>query len=118
MAHFRAMTLGNVVIIGRKTFESIGKPLPGSETIVVTRDPSFHPEGVHVVHSLEAAMDLAAVRARDMNAAEIIIAGGGEDSDLDPIVHRSLGLLAQPIRIALGGLQLQRHLKLAVFPLD
>ena len=78
LKRFRQITWGKPLVMGRKTFESIGKPLPGRETIVVTRDPSFHPEGVHVVHSLEAAMDLAAVRARDMNAAEIIIAGGGD----------------------------------------
>jgi dihydrofolate reductase len=78
LKRFRQITWGKPLLMGRKTFESIGKPLPGRETIVVTRDPSFHPEGVHVAHSLDAAMDLAAVRAREMNAAEVVIAGGGD----------------------------------------
>ena len=64
--------------MGRKTFESIGRALPGRETIVVTRDPTFAPPGVLVAHNLDAALDLAAERARVMGADEIIIGGGGE----------------------------------------
>ena len=64
--------------MGRKTFESIGRALPGRETIVVTRDPAFAPFGVLVAHNVEAALELAAERARDMGADDIIIGGGGE----------------------------------------
>ena len=64
--------------MGRKTFESIGRALPGRETIVVTRDPAFAPSGVLVAHRLDAALELAAERAHALGADEIIIGGGGE----------------------------------------
>ena len=64
--------------MGRKNFQSIGRPLPGRETIVVSRDPAFAPPGVIVAHELDAALDLASERARAMGADEIIVAGGGE----------------------------------------
>ncbi len=65
--------------MGRKTFQSIGRPLPGRETIVVTRDAAFAaPEGVHVAHGLDAALALAQRRAQAMGADEIILAGGGD----------------------------------------
>ena len=78
LKRFKALTWGKPLVMGRKTYESIGRPLPGRETIVVTRDPAFRPEGVHVAHSLEAALDLAAACARDLGAGEIMIAGGGD----------------------------------------
>ncbi len=78
LKRFKALTWGKPLVMGRKTYNSIGRPLPGRETIVVTRDASFRPEGVHVARSLEAALDLAAMRAREMGAGEIIVAGGGE----------------------------------------
>ena len=78
LKRFRALTWGKPLVIGRKTFESIGHALPGRETIVVTRDPAFASLGVFVAHSLDAALDLGAERARIMDADEIIIAGGGE----------------------------------------
>ena len=78
LRRFKALSWGKPLIMGRKTYESIGRPLPGRETIVVTRDNAFRPEGVHIVHSLEAALDLALACARDMGAGEIIVAGGGD----------------------------------------
>ena len=66
------------MIMGRKTYASIGKPLPGRETIVVTRDPSFSVEGVHVAHSVDAAVKLGEERARAMGVDEIMVVGGGE----------------------------------------
>jgi dihydrofolate reductase len=67
------------MIMGRKTYESIGRPLPGRETIVLTRDKSFSaPQGVHVVSTIEDALSLAADRVQAMGADEIILAGGGE----------------------------------------
>ncbi len=78
LKRFKALTWGKPLIMGRKTYDSIGLPLPGRETIVITRDRSFKAEGVHCAHSLEAALDLAEACARDLGAAEIIIAGGGE----------------------------------------
>ena len=78
LKRFKALTWGKPLVMGRKTFESIGRALPGRETIVVTRDPAFAPSGVLVAHNLDAALDLAAKRARAMGTDEIIIAGGGE----------------------------------------
>ena len=75
---FKALTMGKPMVMGRKTFESIGRPLPGRETIVVTRDRVFAPPGALVAHSLEAALALAAERAAAMAADAIVIAGGGE----------------------------------------
>ena len=78
LKRFKALTWGKPMVMGRKTFASIGRALPGRETIVVTRDSGFAPPGVFVAHELDAALDLAAERARIMGADEIIVAGGGE----------------------------------------
>jgi dihydrofolate reductase len=78
LKRFKALTLGKPLVMGRKTFESIGRALPGRETIVVTRDPAFAPSGVLVAHGLAAALHLAADRASALGAGAIIIAGGGE----------------------------------------
>jgi dihydrofolate reductase len=78
LKRFKSVTLGKPLLMGRKTFESIGRPLPGRETIVLTRDPVYAPPGVHVVHDLAAAFGLAQARAKAMGASEIIVAGGGE----------------------------------------
>jgi dihydrofolate reductase len=77
-AHFRRMTLGKPLIMGRKTFESIGRPLPGRSTIVVSRQEGFRPEGVLVAPSLEAALDEAQAIARAERANEVMIGGGAE----------------------------------------
>jgi dihydrofolate reductase len=78
LKRFKALTWGKPLVMGRKTFESISRALPGRETIVVTRDPAFAPPGVFVAHNIDAALDLAAERASAMGAADIIIAGGGQ----------------------------------------
>lgn len=53
LKHFKTITMGAPIIMGRKTFESIGKPLPGRRNIVITQDRNWHHEGVDVVHSLD-----------------------------------------------------------------
>lgn len=79
LRRFKAATMGKPVVMGRKTFASIGKPLPGRLNIVVTRDGAFRAEGVEVAHSLADALALAAVRARCMSGAhEICVIGGGQ----------------------------------------
>ena len=79
LKRFKAATMGKPVIMGRKTFESIGKPLPGRQNIVVTRDRSYKAEGVETASSLDEAVALAKVRARCMAGAdEICVIGGGE----------------------------------------
>ena len=82
LKHFRRITMGKPLLMGRKTFESIGRILPGRETIVVTRDRAFDASRgggqtncIHVAYELEAA--LAQARAQAMGAGEIILAGGG-----------------------------------------
>jgi dihydrofolate reductase len=57
LRYFRRLTLGRVVVMGRKTFESIGRPLPGRTNVVVTRNPDFRPEGVEVAGSLYGAVE-------------------------------------------------------------
>jgi dihydrofolate reductase len=78
LTRFKALTWGKPLVMGRKTYQSIRRPLPGRETIVVTRDASFAPQGVFIAHGLDAALALARERANAMGASEIIVAGGGE----------------------------------------
>ena len=56
LAHFKRVTLGHPIIMGRKTFDSIGRPLPGRRNIVVTRNPDWRADGVEVARSLEEAV--------------------------------------------------------------
>lgn len=73
MARFKELTMGGALIMGRATFESIGRPLPGRATIVLTRSPGWAHDGVAVVASLDEALAVAA--ARDGDA---FISGGAE----------------------------------------
>ena len=73
LKRFKARTMGSPVIMGRRTFESIGRPLPGRRNIVVTRSDELSAEGFDVVTSLDAAIDLA---ARTPDAAQITVIGG------------------------------------------
>jgi dihydrofolate reductase len=72
LKHFKALTMGHHMIMGRKTFDSIGKPLPGRTTVVVTRNNDLKVEGCAVAHSLQKAIDLSA------GDAEIFVVGGAE----------------------------------------
>ncbi|MER8827070.1 dihydrofolate reductase [Mesorhizobium sp. M0938] len=79
LKRFKADTMGKPIVMGRKTYEGIGRPLPGRLNIVVTRDEAWRAEGVEVVHSLDDAISLAKVRGRCMAGAdEICVIGGGE----------------------------------------
>ncbi|MDE2362366.1 MAG: dihydrofolate reductase [Hyphomicrobiales bacterium] len=78
LKRFREATWGRPMIMGRKTFQSIGKPLPGRESIVVTRDASFHAEGVHVARDIDEAVAIGAERAAAMGVGEVMVIGGGE----------------------------------------
>jgi dihydrofolate reductase len=60
LRHFKALTMGKPIIMGRKTWESIGRPLPGRTNIVISRDTGFEAEGCQVVHSIEQAFEAAA----------------------------------------------------------
>jgi dihydrofolate reductase len=78
MQHFRALTMGKPVVIGRKTYLSIGKPLNGRTTIVVSRDRNFTAPGIVVAPSLDAALATARGDALRRNADAIVVAGGAE----------------------------------------
>jgi dihydrofolate reductase len=73
LRHFKALTVGHAVIMGRRTFDSVGRPLPERRCIVITRDRNYRPEGVIVAHDLEEAIGCAAA-----DDDEVFIAGGGE----------------------------------------
>lgn len=70
LKHFKRVTIGKPIVMGRKTYASIGKPLPGRENIVLTRDPQLQAEGCTVVHSVEEALKAAG------NAEEVMVIGG------------------------------------------
>jgi dihydrofolate reductase len=78
LRRFRDLTMGKPMIMGRKTYESIGRPLPGRETVVLTRDNAFSADGVHVAHSWGQAVTTADRLADMMGASEIAVIGGGE----------------------------------------
>ncbi|MCO5163223.1 MAG: dihydrofolate reductase [Mesorhizobium sp.] len=79
LKRFKAGTMGRPIIMGRKTFEGIGRPLPGRLNIVVTRDREWSREGVETAGSLDEAIRLATIRARCMTGVdEIAVIGGGE----------------------------------------
>lgn len=73
LKHFKAVTLGKPVIMGRKTYESIGRALPGRENIVISSREDFQLPDAHVVHSTDAAIEKAQTFAND----EVMIIGGG-----------------------------------------
>lgn len=78
LKRFKTLTMGCPMVMGRKTFLSIGKPLPGRESIVLTRDPHFAAQGVHVVRDLDEARARAAQLAAKMSAQHVAVIGGGE----------------------------------------
>ena len=78
LKRFKAMTLGKPVVMGRKTYLSIGKPLPERTNIVVTRDRRFQADGVVVTHDVPAALDAARAEAERGGASEIMVIGGTE----------------------------------------
>jgi dihydrofolate reductase len=81
LKHFKARTLGKPVIMGRKTFDSIGRPLPERRNIVLTRDPNFSAPGIEIVHSLEQALNGL--------EGQVAVIGGGELCALAmPLAHR------------------------------
>lgn len=117
LRRFKAITLGKPILMGRRTFESIGRPLPGRSSLVLTRSSSFQAAGTQIVHSLEEALDAASA------SAELVVIGGAE-------VYRAALPLAR--RIYLTRVQAQvagdtrfpelpagwRHLDRSVWPAD
>lgn len=78
LKYFKQTTLGKPVIMGRKTYESIGKPLPGRTNIVITRQSDYQPEGVKVVSSVEDAIQVAESVCLIDGQEEAMVMGGAE----------------------------------------
>jgi len=74
LQRFKRLTMGQVVIMGRRTFDSIGRPLPGRTTFVISRDRMWRGDGVRAVPSVDEAIQLA----RDLGPEAVFVAGGGE----------------------------------------
>jgi dihydrofolate reductase len=83
LRHFKNVTLGKPVIMGRKTYESIGRPLPGRRNVVITRNTAWQAEGVECADSLDAALALV-----DTHAEVMIIGGGQLYREALPLAHR------------------------------
>lgn len=78
LKRFRQTTMGHPIVMGRKTYESIGGPLPGRDNIVLTREGAVDDAGVHTANSLEEACSLAKRFAANRKVGEIMIIGGGD----------------------------------------
>jgi dihydrofolate reductase len=78
LGHFRRLTTGHPVVMGRRTFLSFGKPLTGRTNIVISRDPEFAAAGIVVAPGLEAALEVAEGDALRRGAAAIVVAGGAD----------------------------------------
>jgi dihydrofolate reductase len=74
LKYFKNLTWGMPILMGRKTYASIGKPLPGRKNIIITRNKSFKVEGIDVVHSIDEAVSIA----KEADIKEIFIIGGAE----------------------------------------
>ncbi len=78
MKWFRQTTMGKPIIMGRKTFESLPRILPGRANIIITRDPAYQVDGAFVTHSLEAAIESARNLETENRSDEVVIIGGAE----------------------------------------
>lgn len=78
LKRFKQLTLGKPVVMGRRTWDSIGRPLPGRPNIVITRDPAFSAPGAQVVASLDDALAAARREAETLGVDEICVIGGGQ----------------------------------------
>ena len=78
LRHFKSVTMGKPVIMGRKTYESIGRPLPGRTNIVVTRSTNFASTGILISNKWTSAIALGNEIAREDSIDEIMVIGGGE----------------------------------------
>jgi len=86
---FKAQTLGKPVVMGRKTYQSIGKPLPGRPNLVITRDAAFRPEGVEIFAQVADALARAQALAAASGAEEVMVIGGGQIYELTlPLARR------------------------------
>lgn len=103
---FKEITLGGTLIMGRKTFESIGRPLPGRETIIVTRNPEYEAPGCQIASDLEEALKQAEVLARPT-----YIVGGGE-------IYRAALPVADAVHISDIDTEVEGDVTFPEFPTD
>jgi len=78
LKYFKQVTMGKPILMGRKTFESIGKPLPGRANIVITRNKEWAADGIKIVHSLESAYQLAESIVEIDGQDEVMVIGGDQ----------------------------------------
>ncbi|WP_418953440.1 dihydrofolate reductase [Zeimonas sediminis] len=93
LKHFKATTTGHAIVMGRRTFESIGRPLPGRRTIVVTRDPQWSHPGCERAGSLAEAIELAGEPGSDPAIAtdEVFVVGGAQlYAEAVPLADRAI----------------------------
>lgn len=82
LQHFKRVTMGKTIVMGRKTWQAIGRPLPGRQNIVISRDPAFMARSVELVGSLNEALELA-------ESDEVMVIGGGQVYELAmPVAQR------------------------------
>lgn len=77
-SYFKSKTMGHPIVMGRKSFDALGKPLPGRTNIIITRDKSWHADGAMVAHTLEEGIAIAKDIARKDGKDEVFIGGGAE----------------------------------------
>jgi dihydrofolate reductase len=78
LKRFKADTMGRPIVMGRKTYQSIGRLLPGRENIIVSRDPAFQVHGATVFTDIETALSFARAKAHEIGAGDVAVIGGGE----------------------------------------
>ena len=103
---FKEITQGGTLIMGRKTYESIGRPLPGRETIIVTRNPGYSAPGCHIASSLGAALDQAEQLARP-----VYVVGGGE-------IYREALPIADAVHLSIINTEVEGDVTFPDFPTD
>jgi len=103
---FKEITMGGVLVMGRKTFESIGRPLPGRDTIIVSRNPGYSREGCTTATSLDSALAAARKTGKD-----VFIAGGGE-------IYRQALELVDGVHISTIGQEVDGDVFFPEFPVE
>jgi dihydrofolate reductase len=78
LKYFKRITMGKPIVMGRKTFESIGRPLPGRLNIVITRQQNWQHDGVKIVHTIDDALQLAEAHSIINGGDEVMVIGGAE----------------------------------------
>ena len=93
--HFKRTTTGHVLVLGRTTHEGIGRPLPGRTTIVLTTDPTWTAEGVHVAHSITEALELADQLLADQPPDRQVMIGGGSAVYVSAMPYADVQILSE-----------------------